>query len=133
MRLPPLLFVLACATACGGRLPEIPAGQVVSYAEHVEPLILERCLGCHTLEEPEAELVLESGRGYEALVERSSVQVPSLVLVVPGDAASSYLWHKLEHNAAKGQGMPRTLFGAKRLPEDELELIRRWIAEGARP
>ncbi len=32
-----------------------------------------------------------------------------------------------------GKGMPRTMFGAKRLPEKELNLFRRWIEDGAKP
>jgi hypothetical protein len=76
---------------------------------------------------------LEQGRGYSQLVDRSSIQVPSVRIVEPGDPAASYLWRKLAHDAEKGEGMPRTLFGAKKLPEAELEFIRRWIEEGAKP
>jgi hypothetical protein len=54
-------------------------------------------------------------------------------LVAPGDLEASYLWLKLDQRPIKGEGMPRTLTGAKRLPEKELERFRRWIAEGARP
>jgi hypothetical protein len=128
------VFVLLAATAaCGPSVPVVPEGQQVSYAEHLEPLMIKRCLGCHTAEEPKAELVLEVGRGYAQLVGRASEQVPALQMVVPGDADASYLWHKLDHTAARGKGMPRTLTGSKRLPEPELELIRRWIEDGARP
>lgn len=129
-----LLFVLLLASvACGPSVAIVPEDQPVSYVEHLEPLIIERCLGCHTAEEPKEELVLERGRGYAQLVERTSEQVPSLQLVVPGDADASYLWHKVDHTAGTGKGMPRTLTGSKRLPEPELELIRRWIEDGAAP
>ena len=129
-----LLFVaLLAGAACGAGIPDVPEDQQVSYAEHLEPLMIKRCLGCHTAEEPKAELVLEVGRGYAQLVGRASEQVPSLQLVVPGDAEASYLWHKLDHSAVRGKGMPRTLTGSKRLPDAELELIHRWIEDGARP
>ena len=29
--------------------------------------------------------------------------------------------------------MPRTMFGAKKLPQEQLDLIERWIREGAKP
>jgi hypothetical protein len=125
------MVLLGCA--CGSGVPEVPLGETVSYSQHVEPSIIKRCLGCHTAEEPKAELVLEPGRGYDEMVGRSSVQVPEIDLVVPNDPAASYLWMKLDHTAAKGRGMPRTLTGSKRLPDPELELIRRWIEEGASP
>jgi hypothetical protein len=119
--------------ACGPGVPDVPPGQAVSYSKHLEPLVLERCLSCHTAEKPEADLVLERGRGHAELVGRSSVQVEGKRLVVPGDLESSYLWDKLIHRAEKGEGMPRTLFGAKRLPPEELERFRRWIEDGAQP
>lgn len=127
------LVIVLVAAGCDSGVPEVPPGQPVSYSQHVEPLIIKRCLGCHTAEEPKAELVLEQGRGYDEMVVRSSVQVPEIDLVVPNDPAASYLWMKLDHTAAKGRGMPRTLTGSKRLPDPELELIRRWIEEGASP
>jgi len=129
-----LVVLAVAALGCGGsRLPEPAAGEAASYREHLEPLVLRRCLSCHSAEEPKAELVLEPGRGWEALVGRSSVQVPAMRLVDPGSLAGSYLWLKLDHSASVGGGMPRTLLGAKRLPEPELERFRRWIEDGARP
>ena len=135
MRRQLLIFGFAAAVAgCGGsHLPELADGQPASYAGHVEPLVLERCLACHTAEEPKAGLVLEPGRGYGQMVGRPSVQVPALRLVVPGDPEASYLWHKLDGTATVGEGMPRTLLGARRLPDRELERFRRWIEDGARP
>ena len=51
----------------------------------------------------------------------------------PTDPEASYLWRKVDHTAPVGKGMPRTLFGAKRLPEREVELFRRWIETGENP
>ena len=125
-------FIFALC-GCGSGVPEVPPDQSVSYAQHLESLITKRCVGCHALDEPEAKLVLEHGQGYGQLVGRQSVQVPAMPLVEPGDSDASYLWHKLNHRAAKGKGMPRTLTGSKRLPDEELPLIRRWIDDGAVP
>jgi hypothetical protein len=78
-------------------------------------------------------LVLDPGEGYGQLVGRRSVQVPEMALVEPGDPDASYLWLKLQHRAAEGKGMPRTLTGTKKLRPTELELYRRWIEDGAKP
>jgi hypothetical protein len=112
------------------RLPELADGEPASYASHLEPLVLKRCLSCHTAEEPKAGLVLEAGRGWQASWDRAC-RWPRLVS--PGSLKSSYLWHKLDHAAKVGSGMPRTLLGAKRLPPAELERFRRWIEDGAQP
>jgi hypothetical protein len=131
------LFAVCCAAlvlgACGTPVPRVPAAETVSYAKHLEPLVLAHCLGCHGAEEPKAKLVLEEGTGYGQLVGRRSVQVATMMLVEPGDTENSYLWLKLNHSAPEGKGMPRTPTGVKKLRTAELELYRRWIEEGAKP
>ncbi len=114
-------------------LPSISEESGPSYAADVEPVVLEKCAGCHTVEKPKNPLALDKGTGYGHLVERPSKLEPDKVLVVPGDPDASYLWQKLMHTTKEGKGMPRTMFGAKKLPEEELELFRRWIETGARP
>jgi len=132
-RLVVALLTVAVAGCGGSKLPALADGQPASYRDHVEPLVIDRCLSCHTADEPKAQLVLEPGRGYGQLVGRSSVQVPEMHLVVPGDPEDSYLWRKLDGTVSVGEGMPRTLFGTRRLPEPELERFRRWIEDGALP
>ena len=129
-----LALVVTVGVGCGApRLPELADGEPASYARHLEPLVLKRCLSCHTAEEPKAGLVLEPGQGWQALVGPGSVQVPAMRLVAPGDLDASYLWKKLDHAAPVGDGMPHTVFGSKRLPAAELERFRRWIEDGALP
>ena len=109
-----------------------PEGSV-SYSSDLEELVVKRCGDCHSIKEPKAKLVLVKGEGFGNMVEKVSVQVPEALLVVPGDLESSYLWHKLMGDTEIGKGMPRTMFGSKRLPEKELDLFRRWIEDGAKP
>jgi len=130
-------WMVSCAllalAACGTPVPDVPAGEQVSYERHLEPLVIAHCLGCHEAEDPKAKLVLEKGKGYTQLVDRHSIQVPSMRLVEPGDLERSYLWLKLQHTAPEGKGMPRTPTGVKKLRAAELELYRRWIEDGAKP
>jgi hypothetical protein len=129
-----LVAVAALLEGCGGsHLPPVPEGEPVAYAKHVEPLVLKRCLDCHTTEEPKANLVLEPGEGFGQMVGRRSGQAPDLDIVEAGDLERSYLWLKLDQRPRTGDGMPRTLFGGKRLPPPELERFRRWIEDGALP
>jgi hypothetical protein len=126
------LWIVIIALSVGCR-PPVDVPDAPSYAGDVEPLVVKRCLSCHEFEEPKAQLVLEVGEGYGRMVGRSSTQVKDVLIVAPGDVEGSYLWHKLDFTAAEGQGMPRTAFGARRLPDDEVELFRRWIETGAKP
>ena len=109
-----------------------PLGSM-SYSNDVEDLVVKRCGDCHSPKEPKANLVLVKGEGFGNLVEKPSVQVPEARLVVPGDLEASYLWKKLMGETEIGKGMPRTMFGSKRLPQKELDLFRRWIEDGAKP
>jgi hypothetical protein len=127
-------LALGAVAACAGSpVPELPPNAAVSYGDHLEELVLLRCLSCHSEDEPKGQLILARGVGFGQLVGRRSVQKPDVDLVVPSEPEASYLWRKLDHTASVGKGMPRTLFGAKRLPEREVELFRRWIETGARP
>ena len=129
-----LVTMLGLTAGCSGvEVPDVPEGEPVSYEEHLEPLVIARCLSCHTAEEPEARLVLEMGTGYKQMVGRASTQVPELLIVQAGDVEGSYLWRKLTHDVEIGRGMPRTIVGSIELPEAELEIYRRWIKGGALP
>jgi hypothetical protein len=134
MRSVAAVLLTATVAACGGApLPEIPDRSLASYRDHVEPMVLKRCVDCHTVEDPKAGLVLEEGLGFERMVGRPARQAPELALVSPGELEASYLWLKLDQRPIKGEGMPRTLTGAKPLPKRELERFRRWIEDGAHP
>lgn len=107
--------------------------QALSYSADVEPIFIKDCLRCHGSSSPKKGLDLSSGKGLAAMLDQPSVDVPGSMLLVAGDPEASVLWHKLEHSHSKGRGMPRTLFGARKLSQEELDLIRRWIEQGALP
>ena len=50
-----------------------------------------------------------------------------LTRVVPSDSASSLLYMKISHTQPCGDGMPLI-----KLSDDKIELVRRWIDEGAK-
>lgn len=123
-----VVLVLACVLAMAAR-----AQAPLSYAADVEPTILEACADCHGGDSPKKGLDLSKGKGFERLVGVKSQEVPEMVFVKAGDPASSYLWLKVTHTATQGKGMPRTLFGSKKLPEAQLDVIKNWIIQGANP
>jgi mono/diheme cytochrome c family protein len=122
-------FVFAAALAYAAGSEPV----AVSYAKDVEPLFIQECGKCHGADDPKKGLDLSLGRGYANLVGVASQEIPEIPRVKPGDLADSYLWQKLTHTSEKGKGMPRTLFSSKRLPQSQLDLIDRWIIQGAKP
>jgi mono/diheme cytochrome c family protein len=132
MRLKMTLTMIAVSAAAIA-LAAAQATPPISYARDVEPVFLKACGHCHGADKPKKGLGLSNGRGYADLVGKPSQEVPDLDLVKPSDPASSYLWQKLSHTAREGKGMPRTLFGSKKLPQSDLDLVERWIKDGAQP
>jgi hypothetical protein len=124
----PVVLLTAGVVALGAR-----AQTPVSYAKDVEPILVKACGECHGGDNPKKGLDLSKDKGYAQLVSVKSQEVPEMVRVKPGDPAASYLWLKLTHTATQGRGMPRTLFGAKKLPQPDLDLVQQWIIQGANP
>ncbi len=105
----------------------------LSYAKDVEPIFVKECAHCHGGDNPKKGLDLSAGKGYADLTQHKSQESPLMPLVKAGDPAGSYLWLKVSHTALEGRGMPRTLFGSKKLPQTELDTVRDWIIQGANP
>jgi cytochrome c553 len=91
------------------------------------------CIGCHTDNgrTPAGGLILLEGRSYQALVSQPSRFKAGAIFVVPGDPDASYLIHKLEGAAdIAGSRMPRGT--GPFLTSGQMQIIRRWIALGAK-
>ena len=108
------------------------AAEPASYSSDVEAIFIDRCGDCHSGDDPKKGLDLSKGTGYTSLVNVKSQETGQL-LVTPGEPEASYLWAKLTHTNREGKGMPRAIFGSKKLPQAQLDAIRAWIADGARP
>jgi len=96
-----------------------------------EKIINPRCAvpGCHVGSFPSASLNLEPSVAFEKTVNVNSVEVPTMLLIKPGDAANSYLYRKII--AAPGiAGRPMPL-DEKGLTPAQIESIEKWINEGA--
>lgn len=122
-------FVFSAILVAALATPQAPR----SYKTDVEPILVKECGECHGGERPKKGLDLTAGKGFVNLVGRKSAEVPELLLVAPGDPENSYLWHKLQHTAREGKGMPRGIFSSRKLGERELQVIREWIEQGANP
>jgi mono/diheme cytochrome c family protein len=109
------------------------ADEPLSYATAVRPIFEKECGDCHGPKRPKKGLNLLGSDAVAAMLERPSQNEPQVVLVKAGDPAASYLWRKLAHTHAEGKGMPRGLFTASKLPQEQIDLVARWIQQGARP
>lgn len=108
-------------------------GAGVSWNGRVRRILEFNCGGCHSGDNPAADLNLKDGDVFARILEMSS-QV-SLKLVEPGQPLQSYLWLKLNGDPSiVGTVMPvDPLNGDRRLSTQELADIKTWIEEGALP
>lgn len=121
------LLILLTSPAIGARADDL------SFAGQILPLLKSRCLVCHIPGGESGGLSLHPTSAYENLVGVKSTQSP-LPRVSPGKPEESYLFLKLtgEHLRAGGTG-ERQPFGEAPLSAEDIDLVRRWIATGAKP
>ena len=86
-------------------------------------------VNCHKGSSSQYGLDLSSGLAYSNLVNVPSGQAPTLNLVTRGNPNQSYLVQKIEGTAEIGDQMP---LNGPALNTDLQQLLRNWIAEGAK-
>jgi hypothetical protein len=109
------LFGVLCAVLI---LTKVSAAtERVDYLTDIKPLLTEKCYFCHGRLKQEADLRLET----------RSLMIDGGV-VVPGKPLESELLHRV--TAAGDERMPPEAEGSA-LKDDEIQLLRSWIAQGA--
>ena len=100
------------------------AADGVDYSRQIRPILSDHCFACHGPDEKvrQAGLRLDSKEGM--FQDRDGTKI-----VTPGDPESSRLYQRIsaEHEGAR---MPPPGFDRK-LNQNQIDLIRRWINEGA--
>ena len=96
--------------------------------DRVQEVFDTRCVRCHSGHTPPRGLDLTPGRSRTTIVGRPSSELPSMMLVDPGDPQNSYLFLKItdRHLEAGGSGR-RCPIGQPPLPPSEVDSIRTWI------
>lgn len=101
----------------------LASSEPVTYTS-VAPIFATRCAKCHT----DDGLMGPPPEGFRLTSHAATVAIDDRVRVVPGHPDASELMRRI-----RGQALPRMPFdGPPYLSADEIALIDRWIAEGAR-
>jgi hypothetical protein len=132
--MPAFIVFAGCGAGSGEGLDEngapVPVAPPVNsdFQEIQDTVFTPICTACHVGATAPRGLRLDAPNSYAMLVNVASVEVPALQRVAPGNPDMSYLVQKIEGTAAVGGRMP---LGGAPLPQDRIDLIRRWIAAGA--
>lgn len=87
---------------------------------------------CHQGASAPQGLVLNTDATLDMLVNTPSSQAPDLFRIEPGNPDDSYLIRKLEGGPnIVGFQMPPTELGEAHLIQEEIDVIRQWIVDGA--
>ncbi len=97
-------------------------GTPVSFRAEIAPLLQRRCATCHNEENAKGQYRLDT---FEQLLKPGDTELPP---VVEGKPEESELYRLLIEPSADDR-MPQK---AEPLPPEEIELIKRWLSEGAR-
>jgi hypothetical protein len=132
-------FIALAGGECAPTTDQLPAPQLtVSFADHIQPIFNTHCIRCHVnggfANQSGIPLKLVEGSSYDLLVNQASAQQSDLTLVLPGDAENSLLYLKISQPTPPvGRRMPwdSGRIGSTVVSEEEIELIRTWIDEGA--
>ena len=92
----------------------------VSYNKQLRPILARSCQGCHQSASPQSDLSLVSFKDFKTGGKKGAA-------FVAGSPEKSVVITYLT-----GEAKPQMPFGGKPLADDQIELFRRWIREGAK-
>ena len=102
------------------------AARRIDYNWDVRPILSDNCFRCHGPDEKsrQAGLRLDTAEGAYAALRR-----PGTFAIVPGKPADSQMIFRVTHANAAVRMPPQTT--NKVLSEQQIEILRTWIAQGA--
>jgi len=99
--------------------------QQISFNKDVMPVLVEHCIQCHKSGEAghnESGFLMES---YDSIMQGTKLGP----VIHPGQSHASTLQILVEHKADASINMPK---GGIKLPQDKIEIIKKWIDQGAK-
>jgi WD40 repeat protein/mono/diheme cytochrome c family protein len=117
-----MLLPLAVARGAQEKKPESPAvSEKISFDRQIRPIFQAHCMGCHQPAKAKGAYVMTRREGLLAAGESKVVNV------VPGHPEKSQLIDQITPKNGEA-AMPK---GKKALAPAEIELVRKWVAQGA--
>jgi WD40 repeat protein/mono/diheme cytochrome c family protein len=116
------LLLLSVAVRAAEPGKEAPIPDVVSYYRDVRPVFQQHCQGCHQPAKAQGDFVMTAHAGLLLAGESGKAAI------VAGKVDASNLIEQIVPKAGKKPAMPKN---KEPLPQREVTLIKKWIAQGA--
>ena len=126
------MLALLMLGAVGAAFAQSPNDKPVSFKDDIQPLLNSQCVFCHVTGAENGGLNLGRRESHASLM-AASTEAP-MPRVTPSYPARSYLLHKLKgtHLEVGGSGSAMPMYDPpKPFPKEHLDLVERWIREGA--
>ncbi|MDB5338730.1 MAG: cytochrome [Planctomycetaceae bacterium] len=120
----PQFLVLACCVLClgqGNLLRGEESAKAVDYLTEIKPLLAQRCSSCHGAETQKSGFRVDSAT---SLIQGGDTGEA----IIPGKPAESFLMHAILGTNGATRMPPKD----PRLTDAEVDLIKRWIEQGAK-
>ena len=111
------LLLLGSATTFAAKL---------EFNRDVRPILSDRCFACHGPDRASRKSDLRLDVESSAKAEQKSKHIG----IVPGDLSRSEVYRRIT-STNKGLRMPPAYLGRDPLPQNEIDILKRWIEEGA--
>src|SRR5688500_2196597 len=114
-----VVIVAVSLALTGSAIAADPAPAKVTFQDHVLPIFRNACLNCHNADKKRGGLDIST---FSATIAGSD----SNKAIIPGDPDNSLLYKLVTH-----QDEPKMPQRADKLPQKDLDVIRKWIEGGA--
>jgi hypothetical protein len=106
-------------------------GTTLTLDKDIQPIFSARCTGCHSGAFATEGMDLSAGNAYKNIVNVNSSQLSTILRVKPSDPDNSLLYQKVSTDTPSvGERMP---YGGPALGQGDIDKIRDWIKQGAKP
>ncbi len=120
-------ILLAACLLTASAVPGLHAadGEPLGFNQHIRPILSENCFACHGFDQHErkAGLRLDTAEGAYAGGDQGAAAI------VPGDPDASLVWQRI--TATDPADIMPPPEAHRTLSDEQKELVRQWIAEGA--
>jgi hypothetical protein len=110
-----LIALLLCFCGGGDKKTNNNTSDTITWSGYVQPLLNQKCSPCHTTDGSKNFYVTT----YELITAKSYI-------IIPNNPDGSLIIQKLE-----GTNLPAMPMTGNKLPQAEIDSIRKWITQGA--